>query len=72
VARIGGEERRVQGFGGKPEAKRLLMRPRLRWKDNIKMDIKELGCGGMDWIEPTQDRGRWRTFMKAVMNIRVP
>ena len=69
----GGEERLIQGFGGgKPEGKRLLGRPRRRWEDNIKMDIQEVGCGVMDWIELAQDRDRWRALVNAVMNIRVP
>jgi len=57
---------------GKPEDKRLLGRPRRRWENNIKMDLPELGFGGMDWIELAQDRDRWRAVMNAVMEIRVP
>jgi len=53
---------------GKPEGKRPLGGPRRRWKDNIKMDLQEMGCGGMDWIELAQDRERWRGIVKAVMN----
>jgi hypothetical protein len=45
--------------------------PRHRWEDNIKMDIQEVGCGGMDWIELAQDRDKWRTLVNAVMNLRV-
>jgi len=53
---------------GKPEGKRPLGRPRLRWEDNIKMDLQEVGCGSMDWIELAQDRDRWRALDDAVMN----
>jgi hypothetical protein len=52
---------------GKPEGKRPLGRPRFRWEDNIKMDLQEVGCGCMDWIELAQDRDRWRVFVNAVM-----
>ena len=57
---------------GEPEGERPLGRPRHRWEDNIKMDLQELGCGGMDWIEVTQDRDRWRAVVNAVMNLQVP
>ena len=57
---------------GKPGRKRPLGRPRRRWVDNIKMDLQEVGCGGMDWIKPAQDRDRWRTLVNAVMNLLVP
>jgi hypothetical protein len=55
----------------KPEVKRPLGRPRPRWEDNMKMDLQEVGCGGMDWIELAQDRVRWRSLVNAVMNLRV-
>jgi len=57
---------------GKPEGTRPLERPRLRWEDNIKIDLKEMGCGGIDWIELAQDRDRWWALVTAVMNLQVP
>ena len=57
---------------GKPEGNRLLGRTRSRWEDNIKMDLQEVGCGGMDWIDLARDRDRWRALVNAVMNLRVP
>ena len=57
---------------GKPEGKRPLERHRRRWEDNIKIDVQEVGCGGMDWIELAQDTDTWRALVNAVMNIRVP
>jgi hypothetical protein len=57
---------------GKPERKRPLARPRSGWEDNIKMDLREIGWGGMDWIDLTQDRDRWRALVNTVMNFRVP
>jgi hypothetical protein len=50
----------------------LRERPRRRWKDNIKMDLQDVGCGDMDWIELAQDRDRWRSLVNAVMNLLVP
>jgi hypothetical protein len=57
---------------GKPEGKRPLGRPRRRWEDNSKMDLPEVGCGGMDWIDLAQDTDRWWALVTAVMNLRVP
>ena len=57
---------------GKQAARRQLVRPRHRWVDNIRMDLQEVGSGYMDWIGLAQDRDRWRTFVSAVMNLRVP
>ena len=57
---------------GKPEGRRPLGRPRRRWEDNIRMDLREVGCGRVDWMELAQDRDRWRALVSAVMNLRVP
>jgi hypothetical protein len=68
-----GERRSVyRVLAGKPEGKKPLGRPRRRWEDNIKMDLQEVGCGGIDWIQPAKDRDRWRALANAVMNLRVP
>jgi hypothetical protein len=56
----------------KPKGKKPHGRPRSRWEDNIKMDLQEVGCRGMDWIELSQDMDRWWALVKAVMNLRVP
>jgi ribosome biogenesis protein Nip4 len=55
-----------------PEGKRPLEKLRRRWEDNINMDLQEVGCGGMDWIELVQVSDRWRALVNAVMNLRVP
>jgi len=65
----GGRRGAYRVFVVKPEAKRPLGRPRLRWKDNIKMDLQEVGWEGMDWIGLVQDRDRWRALVNAVMSL---
>jgi hypothetical protein len=71
VARMG--ERGVHGvLVGKPEGKRPLGRPRRRWENNIKMDVKEIGGGRGDWMEVAQDRDRWRAFVSTVREFRGP
>jgi hypothetical protein len=57
---------------GKREGKRSLGRPRHRWENNIRMDLQEVGCGGMDCIGLAQDRDRWRAIVYTVMNLQVP
>jgi len=57
---------------GERRGKRPLGRPRHRWEDNIKMDLQEVGCGGMDWIQLAQDWNRWQALANVVMNLRVP
>jgi len=57
---------------GKPEGERPLWRTWHRWEDNIKMDLQEVGCGSMDWIELAENRDRWQALVNVVMNFRVP
>jgi hypothetical protein len=67
-----GESRGIyRVLAGKTEGKKPLGRPRRRWENNIKMDLQEVGWGGMDWADPAQDRVRWRAVVNAVMNLRV-
>jgi hypothetical protein len=55
-----------------PEGKRPLGRPKRRWVNNIKMDLREIGCDGMDWIDLALNRDQWKAFVNTVMNLRVP
>ena len=71
VARLGVRTDVYRILMGKPEEESPLGIPRRRWED-IKMDLQEVGCGGMDWIELAQDRNRWRAVVNAAMNLRVP
>jgi hypothetical protein len=67
-----GEERQVYRILlEKPERKRPLGRPRHRWEDGIRMDLREIGCGGVEWIQLAQDRDRWRAVVNTVMKLLV-
>jgi hypothetical protein len=72
VARVGESRALYRVLVGKPDGKRPLGRTRYKWKDNIKMDLEEVGCGGMVWIDVAQDRERWRALVNRVMNLRFP
>jgi hypothetical protein len=70
---MNGDKRNAYGIlVGKPEGKGPPGRPRRRWEDNIKMDLREIECGGMDWIDLAHDRDQWRAIVNTVMNLRVP
>ena len=72
MARMGEERGAYRVLVGKPGGKRPRGRPRLRWVDNIRMVLQEVGCGYVDWTELDQDRDVWRTLVSALMNLRVP
>jgi hypothetical protein len=72
VARMGETRTAYRILVGKPEGRRPLGIPRRRWVDNIKMDLRETGWDGRDWIKLTQDRDQWRALVNTVMNLRVP
>jgi hypothetical protein len=71
VARVKAKRNSYQYLVGYPEGNRLVRRSRRRWEDNIQTDLREIGCGGVDWIDVAQDRGRWRALVNTVMNLRV-
>jgi hypothetical protein len=72
VARIGEKRNAYRILVGKPGGKSPLGRPRRRWVDNIKMDLREIGCDGMDWIDLAQDKHQWRPLVDTVISLRVP
>jgi hypothetical protein len=72
VARMGEGRGVYRALVGGPEGKRPLGRPRRRWEDNIKMDLREIGIDVSNWIQLAQDRGRWQAFVNTIMNLRVP
>jgi hypothetical protein len=71
IARLGEKRNAYKILVGKPEGKRPLGRPRHWWVDNIKIDLRETGWDGMDWIDLAQDRDQWRSLVNTVMNLRV-
>jgi hypothetical protein len=71
VARIGEKRNAYRILVVKPEGRRLLGRLRRRWMDNVKIDLREKGRDGVDWVDLAQDRDQWRALVKAVMNFRV-
>ena len=72
VARMGERRCVYSALVGKSEGETPVGKPRRRWEDNIKMDLQEVGSGGMDWIDLAQYRDRWRALANVVMNLRVP
>jgi hypothetical protein len=72
VARMGEKRNAYRILVGKPDRKRPLGRPRRRWEDNIKIDLREIRWSGVDWIDLAQDRDQWRSLVNMVMNLRVP
>jgi hypothetical protein len=71
-ARMGARRNGYRILVGEPEGKRPLGRPRRRWGDNIKMDLREIGWDCVDWLDLAQDRDQWRALVNTVMNLRVP
>jgi hypothetical protein len=71
VAQMGEKRNAYRILAGKPEGKRPPGRPRRRWVDNIKMDLREIGWDGVDWMDMAQDRDQWRALVNTVLNLRV-
>jgi hypothetical protein len=71
VAHMGEERKLYKVLVGEPEGKRPLGRPRRRWEDGVRMDLREIGLGDVDWIRLAQYRDRWRAVVSAVMNLQV-
>jgi hypothetical protein len=72
VARMEKERNAYRILVGKPKVKRPLGRPRRRWVDNIKLDLREIGWDGLDWTDMAQDRDQWGALVNTVLNLRVP
>jgi hypothetical protein len=72
AAQMGAKKNAYRILVGNPEEKRPLGRPRCRWVDNIKIDLTEIGWGGMDWVDLAQDKSQWRALVNTVMNLQVP
>jgi hypothetical protein len=72
VARMGETRNAYRILVGNPEGRRPLGRPRRRWVDDIKMDLREIGWDGVDWVDLAQDRDQWRALVNTVINLRVP
>jgi hypothetical protein len=72
IARMGKKRNAYKIFVGKPEGTRPLGRYRRTWANNIRMDVREIGCGGMDWIYLAQNRGQWRALLNTELKLRLP
>jgi hypothetical protein len=72
IARMGRKRNVYRILVGKPEGRRPLGRPRRMWVENIKMDLREIGWDGVDWIDRAQDRDQWRALVNMVLSLRVP
>jgi hypothetical protein len=72
VARMGEGRGVYRVLVGRPEGKRSLESPRRRWEDNMKVDLREIGIDGANWIQLAQNRAQWRVFVNTVINLRIP